>query len=253
MAAHARMRFELGAVRHVNGARGNVVHGREAVVTKRREIRPVVEQPAVGGQRRQRQTRRQQVGEFLQQGAIAGCAAGAVLFGARAVSTGRGFGSGTAMADGAGSAGSAAGPACQFPAFRFSASRRLACSRSTWISSDRERSGKRWAKSGSAESDARSGWKRSSNDESMDTRWQRLESGIQISGIEAADPGRCRCQRQRGNTRREPADEQRAESRRKRAGGRCSVGHPLPGFDALNCLSRQGRQIRRHDGGLTAA
>src|ERR1700676_3019557 len=59
------MRLEFRAVRHVNGARRDVIDGGEAIVAKRRKIRPGAKQPAIGSQRRKRD--REQVGKLLQQ------------------------------------------------------------------------------------------------------------------------------------------------------------------------------------------
>ena len=72
-AAISRMRLEFGAVRQIDGVRGNIIDGGEIVIAKRSKIRPApCEQSAIGGERGQRDVGRKQVRQPLQECAIFG-------------------------------------------------------------------------------------------------------------------------------------------------------------------------------------
>src|SRR6185312_5869399 len=72
-AAISRVCLEPGAIRHVNGVRGDIIDGGEIVVAKRSKIRPASgEQSAIGGERGERDAGRQQVRQFLQECTIFG-------------------------------------------------------------------------------------------------------------------------------------------------------------------------------------
>src|SRR5580692_4045813 len=64
------MSFEFRSIRHVNGMCRDVIDGGNAVVAKRREVRPLAEQTAIGRERGQRDAPRQQVRELLQERAV---------------------------------------------------------------------------------------------------------------------------------------------------------------------------------------